>query len=92
MKKTDFSLIKYSFQNNMTEIVKSEILMQAQTELHDMVREMLQSYTQSELAKATKVDQSTISKVKNNRINVRHDKGEKLRCFYVSWNEKKAAS
>lgn len=85
-------MIKYSFQNNMTEIVKSEILMQAQTELHDMVREMLQSYTQSELAKATKVDQSTISKVKNNRINVRHDKGEKLRCFYVSWNEKKTAS
>lgn len=61
--------------------------MQTQIELSDMVVEMLKSYTQSELAVATKVDQSTISKLKNKRINVRHDKGEKLRCFYVEWQK-----
>lgn len=63
--------------------------MQEQTELSDMVVELLKSYTQSELAKATKVDQGTISKLKNRCINPRHDKGEKLRCFYVEWQKKK---
>lgn len=61
--------------------------MQAQIELSDMVVELLSSYTQSELAKATKVDQGTISKLKNRCINPRHDKGEKLRCFYVEWQK-----
>ena len=63
--------------------------MQAQIELSDMVVELLESYTQSELAEATKVDQGTISKLKNRCINPRHDKGEKLRCFYVEWQQNK---
>lgn len=63
--------------------------MQTQTELSDMVVEMLQSFTQLELAKATQVDQGTISKLKNRCINPRHHKGEKLRCFYVEWQQNK---
>lgn len=64
--------------------------MQMQTELSNMVVEMLNSYTQKELSLATQVDQSTISKLKNNQINVRHDKGEKIRCFYVKWKSEHA--
>lgn len=63
--------------------------MKSNIELSDLVRELLESYTQAELAKESGVDQSTISKLKNNAINPRHDKGEKLRTFYLAFKSKK---
>ncbi|NLN56943.1 MAG: helix-turn-helix transcriptional regulator [Gammaproteobacteria bacterium] len=61
--------------------------------LQEMILEMLESFTQEDLERLMGVDQSSISKIKNNKLkSVGFQKADAIKAFYFNWKQQKTSA